>query len=55
MNPTAIKEAVEKAGPKDVSLPTCDVGGEKIDNTGSEARCFGQPTNRSPTAFETSG
>ena len=44
MNPTAIKEAVEKAGLQDVSLPTCDVAGEKID-TGTEARCFGQYMN----------
>ena len=44
MNPTAIKEAAEKAGLQDVTLPTCDVAGEKID-TGSEARCFGQYMN----------
>ena len=29
MNPTAIKEAAEKAGLQDVTLPTCDVAGER--------------------------
>jgi hypothetical protein len=44
MTPSAIKEETEKAGLKDISLPTCDVAGEPIDN-GRRARCFGQYMN----------
>lgn len=39
MTPSAIKTEAQQAGLKNVSLPTCNVAGEKID-TGSEARCF---------------
>jgi hypothetical protein len=44
MTPSAIKESAEKAGLKDVSLPTCDVAGKSIDN-GRRARCFSQYMN----------
>src|SRR5262245_6460840 len=44
MTPSAIKEAAEKAGLKDVSLPTCDVANKPIDS-GSRARCFSQYMN----------
>jgi len=44
MTPAAIKESAEKAGLKDVSLPTCDVAGKPIDS-GSRARCFAQYMN----------
>jgi hypothetical protein len=44
MTPSAIKEEAEKAGLKDISLPTCDVAGKPIDN-GRRARCFGQYMN----------
>src|SRR5262249_44761768 len=44
MTPDAIKAAAAKAGLKNVSLPTCDVAGERID-TGSAARCFAQYMN----------
>ena len=39
MTPSAIKTEAQQAGLTNVSLPTCNVAGEKID-TGSEARCF---------------
>jgi F0F1-type ATP synthase membrane subunit c/vacuolar-type H+-ATPase subunit K len=39
MTPSAIKAEGAKAGLKNVSYPTCDVAGQKI-NTGSRARCF---------------
>ena len=44
MTPDAIKAAAEKAGLKNVSLPTCSVANEPID-TGTEARCFAQYMN----------
>jgi Tfp pilus assembly major pilin PilA len=44
MTPTAIKAEADKAGLKDVDLPTCSVAGEAIDN-GSNARCFAQYMN----------
>ena len=44
MTPAAIQAEAAKAGLKNVSLPTCDVAGEKID-TGSKARCFAQYMN----------
>ena len=44
MTPTAIKAEADKAGLKDVDLPTCSVAGETIDN-GSNARCFAQYMN----------
>ena len=44
MNPTDIKAAAEKAGLKNVTLPTCDVAGKPIDN-GARARCFAQYMN----------
>jgi hypothetical protein len=39
MTPQAIKAEAQKAGLKDVSLPTCSVANKSID-TGSEAKCF---------------
>ena len=39
MTPTAIKAEAKAAGLTNVSLPTCDVAGTKIDS-GSTARCF---------------
>jgi len=39
MTPSAIKTEAQQAGLTGVSLPTCNVAGEKID-TGSEAKCF---------------
>jgi len=39
MTPAAIKEEAEKAGLKDVDLPSCTVAGKPIDN-GDRARCF---------------
>jgi hypothetical protein len=44
MNPTAIREAVDKAGLKNVTIPSCDVAGKPI-NSGSRARCFAQYMN----------
>ena len=44
MTPSAIKEAADKAGLKDIALPTCDVAGKPIDN-GRRARCFAQYMN----------
>ncbi len=44
MSPAAIEEEANKAGLKNVDLPSCDVANESID-TGSEARCFGQYMN----------
>jgi hypothetical protein len=41
MTPSAIKAEAAKAGLKDVTLPTCTVAGQSIDN-GSRARCFAQ-------------
>ncbi len=39
MTPAAIRAEAEKAGLKNVSLPTCDVAGKPV-NTGDRARCF---------------
>jgi hypothetical protein len=39
MNPAAIKAEAKAAGLTNVSLPTCDVAGKKIDS-GDTARCF---------------
>jgi hypothetical protein len=44
MSPSAIKEEVDKAGLKDVALPSCTVAGKSID-TGQRARCFAQYMN----------
>jgi hypothetical protein len=44
MTPAAIKAEAEKAGLKNVDLPTCSVAGEAID-TGTKARCFAQYMN----------
>jgi hypothetical protein len=44
MTPTAIKAEAAAAGLTNVSLPTCNVAGQKID-TGSKARCFAQYMN----------
>ncbi len=41
MNPAEITKAVEKAGLRDVQIPSCDVAEKKI-LTGSDARCFAQ-------------
>jgi hypothetical protein len=41
MTPAAIKAEAEKAGLKDVDLPTCTVAGKPV-NDGSSARCFAQ-------------
>ena len=42
MTPSAIKTAAQEAGlPASISLPTCSVAGETIDN-GTKARCFAQ-------------
>jgi hypothetical protein len=41
MTPEAIKAEAQKAGLKNVDLPTCSVAGKLVD-TGSEARCFAQ-------------
>jgi hypothetical protein len=41
MTPSAIKAAAQKAGLKDVAIPTKSVAGQTID-TGSEARAFAQ-------------
>jgi hypothetical protein len=39
MTPKAIAGEVQKAGLKNVDLPTCSVAGQKIE-TGSQAKCF---------------
>jgi hypothetical protein len=44
MTPAAIKAEAAKAGLKDVTLPTCDVAGQPIDD-GASARCFAQYMN----------
>jgi hypothetical protein len=44
MAPSAIEEEVNKAGLKNVDLPSCDVAGKPID-TGPRARCFAQYMN----------
>ncbi len=44
MSPAAIEEEVNKAGLKDVTIPSCDVAGKPIDS-GSRARCFAQYMN----------
>ncbi len=44
MTPSAITTEVNKAGLKDVKIPSCDVAGEVITN-GSHARCFAQYMN----------
>jgi hypothetical protein len=44
MTPSAIKEEVNKAGLKNIDIPSCDVAGKKIDN-GPRARCFAQYMN----------
>lgn len=44
MTPSAIKAEADKAGLKNVDLPTCSVAGEAIDN-GTKARCFAQYMN----------
>lgn len=44
MSPSAIKEEVDKAGLKNVALPSCTVAGKSID-TGQRARCFAQYMN----------
>jgi len=44
MTPSAIKAEADKAGLKNVDLPTCSVAGEAID-TGTKARCFAQYMN----------
>jgi hypothetical protein len=41
MTPAGISEAVQKAGLKDVAIPTCSVAGKPV-NTGASARCFAQ-------------
>jgi hypothetical protein len=41
MTPAAIKAEVEKAGLKNIALPTCTVAGKAV-NDGSSARCFAQ-------------
>jgi hypothetical protein len=44
MSPSAITAEVNKAGLKDVSIPSCDVAGKPITN-GTTARCFAQYMN----------
>jgi hypothetical protein len=44
MTPEAIKAEAAKAGLKNVTLPTCDVAGQPIDD-GNSARCFAQYMN----------
>ena len=41
MNPKDITTAMNEAGLKDVSAPSCDVANQKIE-TGTDARCFAQ-------------
>ena len=44
MSPSAIEDEANKAGLKNVDLPSCDVAGDAI-NTGTRARCFAQYMN----------
>jgi hypothetical protein len=44
MSPSAIQEEVQKAGLKNVDLPSCDVAGKEI-TSGSRARCFAEYMN----------
>jgi hypothetical protein len=44
MTPSAIEDEANKAGLKNVDLPTCKVAGKSVD-TGTEARCFSQYMN----------
>ena len=44
MSPSAIQEEANKAGLKNVDLPSCNVAGKSID-TGTRARCFAQYMN----------
>jgi hypothetical protein len=44
MTPSAITTEVNKAGLKNVSIPSCDVAGKAI-TSGSDARCFAQYMN----------
>jgi hypothetical protein len=44
MTPAAITAEVNKAGLKNVSIPSCDVAGKAI-TSGSDARCFAQYMN----------
>jgi hypothetical protein len=44
MTPSAITTEVNKAGLKNVSIPSCDVAGKAVTN-GSDARCFAQYMN----------
>ena len=44
MTPSAITAEVNKAGLKDVTIPSCDVAGKAI-TSGSNARCFAQYMN----------
>jgi hypothetical protein len=39
MTPAGITEAVQKAGLKDIAIPSCSVAGDPV-NTGARARCF---------------
>jgi hypothetical protein len=41
MTPAGITAAVQKAGLKNVSIPSCSVAGKAV-NTGASARCFAQ-------------
>jgi|SRR6476620_8480186 len=41
MTPALIGEAVQKAGLKNIAIPTCSVAGDPV-NTGARARCFAQ-------------
>jgi hypothetical protein len=44
MSPSAIQQAAQQAGLKNVDLPSCDVAGKEI-TTGQRARCFAQYMN----------
>lgn len=44
MSPTAIREEANKAGLKDVQIPSCDVANKSID-TGPRAACFAEYMN----------
>src|SRR5580765_727364 len=44
MTPSAIQEEVNKAGLKNIDLPSCSVAGKEI-NSGTRARCFAQYMN----------
>jgi hypothetical protein len=41
MSPAGIKPAIQKAGLKNVTIPSCNVANKPI-NSGSEARCFAE-------------